>query len=122
MVKIYCIEDINDLRYIGSTSQKYLSRRMSGHKRDKKIGHYCSSSKLNLDNSIIYQLEECSEDLRQEREKYWINKLGIVNYRKLNGQTKENKRKYYHENKEEINRKRRKKYKLLKLSDQKNNL
>tara|TARA_R110000824_G_scaffold53444_3_gene147973 strand:- start:6755 stop:7108 length:354 start_codon:yes stop_codon:yes gene_type:complete len=111
-MKIYCIEDINDLRYIGSTTQ-LLRQRLSKHRSDQKTGRTCSSRELNLHNAIIYILEECSEDLRLEREKYWINKIDCVNQRKLNGRNKqrisENKKRYYLENKEEINRKKREK-------------
>lgn len=79
MVVIYCIEDINDLKYVGSTKQT-LNRRLSGHKylRD------CSSSKLNLFNCIIYPLEQCEESERKDRERYWINKIDCVNVIKLN--------------------------------------
>ena len=80
-VKIYLIEDINDLRYVGSTNQKYLNSRFSQHKYHKKIGHTCSSSKLNLDNATITLLEICEENERQERERYWVKKLGCVNDR-----------------------------------------
>jgi len=78
-VKIYLIEDINDLRYVGSTNQFYLNSRFSQHKYHKKIGHTCSSSKLNLHNSTITELEICEENERQERERYWVKKLGCVN-------------------------------------------
>ena len=83
MVSIYCIEDINDLKYVGSTKQ-YLSTRLCGHRRDN-----CSSSKLNLYNCIIYELESCPEDQRKERERYWINKIDCVNIHKLNYSDKE---------------------------------
>jgi hypothetical protein len=139
MVKIYCIEDINDLKYVGSTKQK-LNDRLLSHRSGKRRGESvrgCSSKHLNLDNCIIYQLEECVEDLRKERERYWINKLDCVNQKKLNGRDmekqkeqkkeyyqriKEHRKEYYNKNKSEINRKRRERYKLLKLSDQKINL
>jgi len=88
MVKIYCIEDINDLKYVGATKQK-LSDRFSHHKSKRQ----CSSNKLNLYNSIIYLLEECEESESKERERYWINKLDTVNYLKLNGEDKERKNK-----------------------------
>jgi len=86
MVLIYCIEDINDLKYIGSTSTT-LGKRLSVHKYEKKSGTRgkCSSAKLNLYNCIIYVLEECPEEDRKTREKYWINKLDCVNTLKLNG-------------------------------------
>jgi len=78
-VTIYLIEDINDLRYVGSTSQKYLNSRFSQHKYHQRIGHTCSSSKLNLYNSTIVELEICSESERPERERHWVKKLGCVN-------------------------------------------
>ena len=34
--RIYLIEDINDNRYVGSTSEKVLSCRLHTHRRDKK--------------------------------------------------------------------------------------
>jgi hypothetical protein len=80
MVTIYCIEDINDLKYVGSTSQK-LSLRLSQHicdKRNLKKRH-CSAIKLNLEYCIICPLETCNECDRQEREQYWIDKIDCVN-------------------------------------------
>jgi hypothetical protein len=81
-VKIYCIQDINGLKYVGSTNQ-YLSTRLCGHKRDKKRKHTISSSELDLDNCEIMTLELCDENTRKEREAYWIDKLNCVNYNKL---------------------------------------
>jgi len=79
MVSIYLIEDINDLKYVGSTTQE-LNVRFSQHRSDKKNGaNYCSSKKLNLYNSIITELECCNEENRKDREQYWINKLDCVN-------------------------------------------
>ena len=78
MVSIYCIQDINGLKYVGSTKQK-LKRRLQKHRYDKT-----SSKKLDLKNCIIYELENCSKENKFEREKYWINKLDTVNIRKLN--------------------------------------
>ena len=82
---IYCIEDINDLKYVGKTKLK-LSKRFQSHLSNNS----CSSKKLNLHNSIIYLLEECSEEVSKEREKYWINKIDCVNKKKLNGYDKDN--------------------------------
>jgi len=84
-VNIYCIEDINGLKYVGSTIQK-LEYRLTRHKLNKKYTErrQCSSSKLNLDKCEIYSLEVCNELDRKERERYWINKIDCVNERKLN--------------------------------------
>jgi len=131
------LEDINDLRYVGSTKQT-LERRKRAH--NEKRGD-CSSCKLHVEHSIIYLLEECSDENRKEREAYWINKLDCVNQNKLdshkkhypstwhrdnreriNKQQRERRNKnkdivnkkqneYYHKNKDEINRRRREKYK-----------
>ncbi len=102
MVVIYCIEDINDLKYVGSTKNK-LSTRMTGHRADKKNENRCSSEKLNLDYCIVYVLEECSEEDRKERERHWINKLDCVNINKLNYDHKEYKIKH-RERKNELQR------------------
>ena len=83
MVTIYCIEDINDLKYVGSTKLK-LNKRLIKHRCDKNKNHYYSSSKLDLDNCKIYSLEICNESNRKERERYWINKIDCVNQLKLN--------------------------------------
>jgi hypothetical protein len=95
MVKIYCIEDINDLKYIGSTVME-LNKRLNSHKCNKD----CSSRKLNLYNCIIYQLEECSQCVRKEREQYWIDKMECVNLYKT---TKFNKNEWLKNNKEKHN-------------------
>ena len=78
-VSIYCIEDINDLKYVGSTTDS-LSRRLTAHRQSKKTKtHYCSSEKLNLEYCIIYELEKCDKKNRKQKEKYWINKIDCVN-------------------------------------------
>jgi hypothetical protein len=76
-IKIYCIEDINDLKYVGSTKSK-LNKRLTGHKSDIKR-NTCSSSKLNLNDCIITELETCNEANRKQREQYWIDKIDCVN-------------------------------------------
>jgi len=85
MYTIYCIEDCNSLKYVGSTKQK-LNRRLNKHKSAKKRNRYCSSSKLNLDNCKIYSLEtDVNKKDKKERERYHINKIDCVNEKKLNG-------------------------------------
>lgn len=110
MVTIYCIEDILDKKYVGSTKQK-LYKRFSAHKR---INNNCSSKLLNIHNSIIYSLEECEESERHEREKYWINKLDTVNLCKLDSHDRPSinirRKRYYDKHKDKINEKRRLKY------------
>ena len=99
MVSIYAIEDINDLIYVGSTIQK-LNRRLVAHRKDKRNNVYVSSSKLNLDYCIIYELEKCEEKDRKEREAYWIDKLEAINDRKLNYNEKEYNKQYREKNRE----------------------
>jgi|DEB0MinimDraft_10_1074344.scaffolds.fasta_scaffold03677_7 hypothetical protein len=102
MYTIYCIEDINGLKYVGRTKQK-LNIRLNDHRSNKRMKKHISSSKLDLDNCKIYSLETCNESQKKERERYWINKIDCVNEHKLNGKNKEKVKKYYQENKDKIN-------------------
>jgi hypothetical protein len=86
--QIYCIEDCNGLKYVGSTIQT-LKERFKVHKYHKKKNNHCSSKKLDLDNCEIYQLEECDISHKKERERYWINNTNCVNIIKLNFDSKE---------------------------------
>ena len=110
MVTIYCIEDINGLKYVGSTKQK-LNQRFRGHKCNKT----CSSKLLDLENSKIYSLEECKESNRREREQHHINNTECVNKYKLNFNSKEYQKQYdsqhYKENKERRNQQQQQHYK-----------
>lgn len=93
---IYCIEDINDIKYIGSTSRN-LQTRLTEHRYKQRHNLDCSSKKLNLYNCIIYELEICNDSDRMEREKYWINKIDCVNTIKYTGKNhNENQNRYYH--------------------------
>ena len=74
MFKVYCLEDINGLKYVGIT-KRTLSIRLTEHKRDRKWKN-CSSKKLNLDNCVITLLEECDD---KNREIHWIQKINCVN-------------------------------------------
>lgn len=79
-VKIYCLEDINDLKYVGSTEREDIRVRLWEHRSAKKKNHKCCQSKLlDLDNSKITLLEKCDIENRKERESYWIKKLKCVN-------------------------------------------
>jgi len=112
MVTIYCIEDINDLKYVGSTTQK-LRLRLDQHRYRKRKGcKEYSSEKLNLDNCIIYSLEECNKEDSFEREKYWINKLDCVNIYKFNYNRKE----WVKKNREHVNEYQRERRKKLLLN------
>jgi hypothetical protein len=82
MVVIYCIEDINDLKYVGRTTEP-LHIRLSHHRTDKILGRNTSSKHLNLYYCIIYELETCNEEDKREKEKYWIQTIDCVNTRKF---------------------------------------
>lgn len=80
MYKVYCIEDINDNKYIGKTMNT-LTKRFCNHKSEyrNKYGK-CSSHKLNLYNSIIYIIEDnLDEKEADEKETYYINTIDCVN-------------------------------------------
>lgn len=83
MVSIYCIEDINGLKYIGSSTQQ-LNLRLGQHRYDRKRNKFLSSKQLDLDNCKIYELEKCEKKISYDREKYWINKIKCVNKYKFN--------------------------------------
>jgi len=101
-VNIYCIEDINGLKYVGSTKQK-INQRLSKHKYNKKNNICITSKLLDLDNCKIYQLEECDESNRNEREQYWIDNTECVNKNNTTFDRKENKKQYYQRNKKQLN-------------------
>ena len=99
MVSIYCIEDINNLKYIGSTKQK-LKYRLSQHKYDKKRNNCATSKLLDLDNCKIYELEECDESNRNEREQYHINNTTCVNQLNTFFDEKQYRKQYHQKNKQ----------------------
>ena len=78
---IYLLEDINDNRYIGSTSEKNLNERLNTHRRDERehlLGirkRNCSSMKLNLYECIIIPLLECNNDFSSECDEYCEHKI-----------------------------------------------
>lgn len=102
MKTIYCIEDINDLKYVGSTHST-LANRLSKHKTDKRLNRNTTSNKLHLEHSIIYELETCEDDISWERETHWMKKLNSVNQRRGQTSIKKDYRKvYYQRNREKI--------------------
>ena len=86
-VKIYCIEDCNGLKYVGSTKQK-LNKRLYQHRSQDE----CKSKDLELYNCKIYTLEETDEENRKIREQYWMDTIECVN--KYNTICKQSKKEY----------------------------
>ena len=99
IIRIYCIEDCNDLKYVGST-KRTLKDRLYNHIKEVK---YCSSQKLDLQNCKIYILEETDEENRKVREQYWIDNTVCVNKCKVIGNKKEQEKKYHQENRDKRN-------------------
>lgn len=99
IVRIYCIQDCNGLKYVGSTKQK-LKRRLYHHKY-YKYKNDCSSKKLDLDNCKIYTLEETDEENRKVREQYWIDTIECVNKYNTIFDKKEYHKQKYQENRDE---------------------
>ena len=123
--KIYKIEShLGDKIYVGSTSKKYLSQRMTAHKysyRAWKIGHgghnkaYDLFDEYGLDNCSIVLIEACpckSRDELHAREGHYIKNMECVNkmiagrsrkeYKEDNlEKIKERDKKYSEEHKEE---------------------
>ena len=93
--KIYKIEDINDLIYIGKTKTS-LSVRFCNHKTEyRNINGKCSSHKLNLYNSICVLIEDnLTEEEARERENYYIQNTECVNTRTNHCDTKIYHKKY----------------------------
>ena len=92
MVIIYLIEDINGLKYVGSTC-KTLKWRLANHRYNKKHAKY-SSHQLDLDNCEISVIEECSDDIRMEREAYHIQHTDCVNQMRYDFDSKAYMREY----------------------------
>jgi len=75
--KIYCIIDINGLKYVGKT-YRTLKERLKEHKYDKKRKH-ASSSILDLDNCEIILLCICKECESSNMEQYFKDNIKCVN-------------------------------------------
>tara|TARA_R110002073_G_scaffold89830_1_gene212360 strand:- start:1148 stop:1642 length:495 start_codon:yes stop_codon:yes gene_type:complete len=110
--KIYLLEDINDNRYVGSTSEVRLENRLATHKRDQKEFEFgvrkggCSSMGLDLHYTTIILLEEVEnkKEIRSQREKHYINNVypESVNKIRFGFDKNANSRKYYANNKEKV--------------------
>jgi hypothetical protein len=106
---IYLLEDINDNRYIGSTSEKNINDRLNTHRRDERehlLGirnRNCSSMKLDLYHCNIIPLLECNNDWDRRRkwESYFMNYVypECVNNKRFKTMDK---KQYYKDNKERI--------------------
>ena len=75
--KIYCLKNPDNMkiRYIGVTTSKYISRRLSQHIYCAKNNHQTHVAKWIRKikkNPIIELIEICDENNWEEREKYWI--------------------------------------------------
>lgn len=110
--RVYLLEDINDNRYVGSTSELKLDCRLHTHRRDKKeynLGKRkgcCSSMKLDLYQCNITELTVVI-NTKQERsywEQHYINNVypECVNTVRFNSDTKKCRKKYYDNNREKI--------------------
>ena len=124
--KIYCIRNnITDDIYVGSSCEKYLSKRWVKHKssmnneRDKTIPLYQKMNELGVENFYIELIEnypcENNDELRA-REKHYIREMATLNKRIETRTVKEWKednkehiqewkKQHYQEHKEEINEK-----------------
>jgi len=84
--------------YIGST-RRQLNLRLYGHRHDakNKKHHNCMSKKI-IDNNdyIIYEIERCDENIRYEREQYWLDNTDNINKNNAKGRNKN--RKNYQQN------------------------
>ena len=83
MNSIYCIEDCHGKKYIGVTKLE-LKDRLKNHKfHYNNMGKYSNGSmasqNLNMNDCEIYVLDTCEDDVRKEKEKYYIENTNCVN-------------------------------------------
>ena len=78
-IKIYCIIDINGLKYVGKTENKYLCNRLALHRYDKKNTKKCMSKLLDLYNCEMILLCECEKHEAKYREQYFKDNIKCVN-------------------------------------------
>ena len=77
---------INGKSYIGKTNLASIQERFKEHIHDSKRAHmekrplYSAINKYGSENFKIEQIEECSPDEVEEREKYWIEYYNTYKY------------------------------------------
>jgi len=83
--------------YIGST-RRQLNLRLYGHRHDATNKENPCMSKKIIDNNdyIIYEIEQCDENIRYEREQYWLDNTDNINKNNAKGRNKN--RKNYQQN------------------------
>lgn len=82
MVKIYALKDpiTNEIRYIGKTVSS-LDRRLRGHVCNRVmsgrsyLGNWIKSLYNKNLKPVISLIEECEDNIWEEREKYWIRTM-----------------------------------------------
>lgn len=82
MANVYVItNEINGMKYVGVTRFS-INERFKEHRRDrgkKKLRNrplYKDMRKYGVENFSVSLLEECNDDVRFDREIYWVEKLG----------------------------------------------
>ena len=86
MAYIYKIKnDINNKLYIGKTNNS-IEERWSIHKKDakkrvlyEKRPLYNAMNKYGIDHFYIEEIEQCDDELAEERERYWISFYNTYN-------------------------------------------
>ena len=84
MAQIYCIRNkINNKKYVGETLFTFQSR-FKQHQQTWKNSYkpttekrplYEAFSKYGIENFEVYLLENCADEQRWERERFWISEL-----------------------------------------------
>ena len=80
MFKIYkIIDNTNGNVYVGKTTQKYLSNRISTHRYDYKTNNKNGSVSREIIKNGDYRVELIEETHDKSRERYWIENTDCVN-------------------------------------------
>ena len=112
--KIYCIECLETgEKYIGSTKEKYLSDRISGHRCDAKNKSCSSKQIIERDKYKYYLIEEVELSQRYIREQYHMDNTDkCINKRSAYGLN----RKEYYKQYNQLNKDKQKEYYKFKRS------